>query len=286
MSIRPLLAPASPSTAKPEPNGIANDRPSAPPSAVHLALGYYTLSLPAFLVPSPTSNGRSSSSPSTSPASSLATTLWLRAHAVKRQTASATSRGWQTGARVLAELEVRGERAGEWARRDDEAAAAAAAAAGGGVGLGLGVVMRQGTVERVGVDDGNTNGQRQDVVVGPLSPPPTPAVPAPAPTPTTAANVPLLGLSLLGNLDGVYTSLTSYPSVRLSRLTTGSRQRPSAALLFVYSFGARLCVSMGWETGGLGGAESEVGRWFAEVERVVEDVLVGRALEGADRFVL
>ncbi|CAE7215678.1 unnamed protein product [Rhizoctonia solani] len=71
----------------------------------------------------------------------------------------------------------------------------------------------------------------------------TPVVPQPAPS--TA----LMGLSLLGNLDGMYKH-ASYGAIKLSELTTGSRQRSGAMLLFGYTFVGKLWLCFGYDENG------------------------------------
>ncbi|KAF8591917.1 hypothetical protein K439DRAFT_1643902 [Ramaria rubella] len=88
--------------------------------------------------------------------------------------------------------------------------------------------------------------------VGPRLPPPLVAL-KPDDTPTLARTPPpsaaLLGLSLLGNLDATYKHAT-YPRVVLHTLTTGSRQRVGAMLLFGYTFRGRLWLSLGYDEAG------------------------------------
>lgn len=52
-----------------------------------------------------------------------------------------------------------------------------------------------------------------------------------APAPAGKA---LMGVSMLGNLDGMYKHAT-FPAVKMYSLTTGSRQRPGGLLLFTYT---------------------------------------------------
>jgi hypothetical protein len=77
--------------------------------------------------------------------------------------------------------------------------------------------------------------------------PPVQAQPPAAPTraPSTA----LLGLSMLGNLDGMYKH-AAFPEIKLHTLTTGSRQRHGAMLLFGYTFAGKLWVSLGYDENG------------------------------------
>jgi hypothetical protein len=50
----------------------------------------------------------------------------------------------------------------------------------------------------------------------------------------------LIGLSLLGNLDGIYKH-SAFPKIQLHTLTTGSRQRAGGMLLFGYTFVGKCC---------------------------------------------
>jgi hypothetical protein len=74
-----------------------------------------------------------------------------------------------------------------------------------------------------------------------------PAKPNPE-APRTPSSV-LLGLSLLGNLDGIYKH-AMFPDIQLHTLTTGSRQRQGGMLLFVYTFAGKLWVSLGYDENG------------------------------------
>ncbi|EJD40844.1 hypothetical protein AURDEDRAFT_115711 [Auricularia subglabra TFB-10046 SS5] len=59
----------------------------------------------------------------------------------------------------------------------------------------------------------------------------------------------LIGLSLLGNLDGIYQH-AKFPGIALHTLTTGSRQRSGGMLIFGYTFVGRLWLSFGWDIHG------------------------------------
>ncbi|CAK5264954.1 unnamed protein product [Mycena citricolor] len=80
------------------------------------------------------------------------------------------------------------------------------------------------------------------------APPPKPASAEPA-APKQAPSTALIGLSLLGNLDGVYKHAT-YPSIKLHTLTTGSRQRAGGMLLFGYTFAGKMWISLGYDKAG------------------------------------
>lgn len=59
----------------------------------------------------------------------------------------------------------------------------------------------------------------------------------------------LIGLSLLGNLDGIYKH-SSFSDIQLHTLTTGSRQRSGGMLLFGYTFVGKLWLSLGYDENG------------------------------------
>ncbi|KAF8528124.1 hypothetical protein BU17DRAFT_39215 [Hysterangium stoloniferum] len=101
--------------------------------------------------------------------------------------------------------------------------------------------------------------------------PPTPTT---SPSPNPAAQMPktpsvaLLGLSLLGNLDGTYKH-ASYPELVLHTLTTGSRQRAGGLLVFGYTFAGKLWVSLGYDEGAF---DDSVGVWWKEVVKGMAEV--------------
>ena len=63
----------------------------------------------------------------------------------------------------------------------------------------------------------------------------------------------------------------SFPAVRLHTLTTGSRQRHGAMLLFGYTFVGRLWVSLGYDENGF--AEGVVDRFWTEALKVIDEFL-------------
>lgn len=86
-----------------------------------------------------------------------------------------------------------------------------------------------------------------DKLKGTWVPPPTP--PGAEKKPDRAPSTALIGLSLLGNLDGIYKH-ANFPEIELHTLTTGSRQRPGGMLLFAYTFAGKLWVSLGYDENG------------------------------------
>ena len=75
-----------------------------------------------------------------------------------------------------------------------------------------------------------------------------PAAPIKKPSARPPSNA-LIGLSLLGNLDGIYKHV-SFPDIELHTLTTGSRQRSAGMLLFGYTFVGKLWLSLGYDENG------------------------------------
>ena len=104
---------------------------------------------------------------------------------------------------------------------------------------------------------------------GPPTPGPSPA-PAPAARAAKAPSAALVGLSLLGNLDGMYKH-AGYARVALHTLTTGSRQRGGGMLLFGYTFAGRLWLSLGYDENGY--ERAQVARWWAGVLGGVREFL-------------
>jgi len=80
-----------------------------------------------------------------------------------------------------------------------------------------------------------------------------------------------MGLSLLGNLDGIYEH-TRFPSIRLHTLTTGSRQRAGGMLLFGYTFAGKLWISFGYDENGFD--EKVVQTFWQNVNDAVDEFLV------------
>jgi hypothetical protein len=101
--------------------------------------------------------------------------------------------------------------------------------------------------------------------------PPAPVPQAQAqPKKPTVPSTALVGLSLLGNLDGTYKHAL-YTSMELHTLTTGSRQRSGGMLVFGYTFKGRLWVSLGYDVGAFEG--QVVQEWWKGVQSGVEEFL-------------
>lgn len=80
----------------------------------------------------------------------------------------------------------------------------------------------------------------------------------------------LIGLSLLGNLDGMYKH-AAFSDIRLHTLTTGSRQRHGAMLLFGYTFVGKLWVSLGYDQNGF--ADGVVDKFWIEALQAIDEFL-------------
>lgn len=112
-------------------------------------------------------------------------------------------------------------------------------------------------------DDDKLAGIANNTPVGPI-----PAVISLRPkAPSTA----LMGLSLLGNLDGIYKH-ADFPDINFHTLTTGSRQRSGGMLLFGYTFAGKLWISLGYDENGF--EEVIVQNFWKNVVDGVEEFLV------------
>ncbi|KAJ7040460.1 hypothetical protein C8F04DRAFT_1208817 [Mycena alexandri] len=98
------------------------------------------------------------------------------------------------------------------------------------------------------------------------APPPSPGAPVASKPPSAA----LIGLSLLGNLDGIYKH-KEFPKIQLHTLTTGSRQRAGGMLLFGYTFAGKLWISLGYDEAGF---DDTVERFWENVLTAVDTLLI------------
>ncbi|KAI0639599.1 hypothetical protein C8Q77DRAFT_1214109 [Trametes polyzona] len=162
-----------------------------------------------------------------------AATFWLRARQAKEQSTRA-AKNPLVASRTHEMARERGERARAWAKEDDE--------------------RERGTWVP------------PTPAPNPNSPPRESVFPARAKAPSAA----LIGLSLLGNLDGIYKH-AAFPDAELHTLTTGSRQRQGAMLLFGYTFKGRLWISLGYDSNGFEG--DVVDRFWREALGCVDEFL-------------
>jgi len=177
-------------------------------SFFHLAVGYFNIVLPTLLPPIPTAD-----------------LFWHRARLTKAQTIRAVKSPFVVS-RSRETSKVRAARAIKWAAIDDEASKPAPAKEGLGLGLGLSVPVLFVT------EDERPGPKFAPVRASIETPAPTPRIPSQQPAVSQKA---LMGVSMLGNLDGMYKH-SAYPGLKLTSLTTGSRQRPGGLLLFAYTF--------------------------------------------------
>ncbi|BGP21602.1 2-methylcitrate dehydratase [Rhodotorula toruloides] len=204
----------------------------------HIAIGYYNILLPSFL-PS-----------STSPSS----TFWHRCLTVRVQITRAVKTPFLASRTTLMALEREGRSIG-WEREDDERRAREAIKALEGLGInGVNVgqeeLKKKEVVQVKKVEEKNVNVRLK--------------------APGTA----LMGLSMLGNLDGIYQH-KDYQGVQLHTLTTGSRQRPGAILLFAYTFAGKLWISLGYDSKGF--EKGAVEKWWDELRKGVDEFLLEKA---------
>ena len=196
-----------------------------PTSYFHLAVGYFNIVLPSLL-----------------PAGlSTSELFWHRARATKAQTVKAVKSQFVV-ARSRETNRIRRDRAVKWAKIDDEdEAKAKAAAAAVNHGLGLGIAQSERTAPAPEATHVAAPVEPKIAPVRaekatPTSPksPAEPVVTSPAVLPPASQRA-LMGVSMLGNLDGMYAHKT-FGDITLSSLTTGSRQRSGGLLLFAYTF--------------------------------------------------
>lgn len=168
------------------------------------------------------------------PSSSPSQIFWYRAHKVKQQTLAAVKSRFLIG-KSLTEMQERLERAVEWAIIDDVASSLS--------------ISKQRSVK---------------------------------PTPTTTTQVlkakvsdaPLLGISILGNLDMIYSHEVYVPFISLESITTGSRQRRGGVLLFAFIFKGRMCLSLGYDNNGF--EEGVLPTLWQEIGNGVREFLLKR----------
>ena len=87
------------------------------------------------------------------------------------------------------------------------------------------------------------------------------------PAPSTA----LVGLSLIGNLDGIYLR-SSYPSFSLRSVTTASRQKEGGVLLLQHTFGGKLWLNLCWDRNGFRGGLME--SFWEGLQGAVDEFLI------------
>ncbi|KAL8279399.1 hypothetical protein RQP46_008211 [Phenoliferia psychrophenolica] len=211
--------------------------------AYKIAIGYYNIILPTFL-------------PSTRTPSE---TFWSRALSTRKQTSAIIKSPFLASRSKLMALErerrsIGFEKEDERRRIERKADEMGLAGALKGLGLGFG--------ELKGIPDEKRKVEKKEEVE---------VVRQKKKEGVVAPSVALMGVSMLGNLDGMYAH-ASYPSLKLHTLTTGSRQRPGALLLFAYTFAGKLWFSLGYDVNGF--------------ERGVIEEFWTKLQDGVDEFLL
>ncbi|KAF8746451.1 hypothetical protein RHS02_00683, partial [Rhizoctonia solani] len=176
-----------------------------------------------------------------SESASIHRTFWHRARLAKAQSAAAVKSQFIIS-RTQLTASKRKEQAIKWAKIDDEEAART----------------------RTGLLTPATTPIKEQP---PALPNVQPRASRSNPTPPSTA---LMGLSLLGNLDGMYTH-AAYGPIKLDALTTGSRQRAGAMLLFSYTFVGKLWLCFGHDENGFDRAVVE--EFWKEVVGGVDEMI-------------
>lgn len=242
------------------------------PSFFHLSLGYFNIVLPSFRF-----------TPSSSPSASSTRTFFARARATKAQTLKAIKSKLLVG-KSMVEMEERATRAVRWAIMDD-AAAATVTAAKTPSQVSPPMTPRKRQHEDIDATPLKAAGAMIGLGISLLTPPSSPPVPLSTldqssaqqpslpsiPAPKPVANGPLIGLSILGNLDQVYAH-DKFGPISLEGLTTGSRQRSGASLLFGYIFKNQMVLSLGYDRNGH--REGVMDALWSELSKGVQDILL------------
>lgn len=167
----------------------------------------------------------------------VAQTFWLRARQAKEQS-TRTARSPLAASRTHEMARERADRARAWAKEDH--------------------AREQGTW----MASCPSTRQSSDVD----SPPKVSVLPERA----KASSAAFMGLSMLGNLDGIYNH-AAFPEAGVHTLTTGSRQRHGAMLLLAYTLKGRLRIILGYDSKGFEG--DVVDRFWKEALGCVDEFL-------------
>ncbi|GAA5838397.1 hypothetical protein JCM9279_003231 [Rhodotorula babjevae] len=215
----------------------------------HIAIGYFNIILPSFLPRK----------------LSPAAYFWHQCLSVKAQTARAAKSPFLAPRTALMALE-REQRSIGFERADDEKRASEARAQLAGLGISgvEGAKEERASGEQESAEEKAVEKVEPEeaAAVAPVDPSARPAAPSTA----------LMGLSMLGNLDGMYKH-ADFHDLTLHTLTTGSRQRPGALLLFAYTFAGRLWVSLGYDENGF--EPGAIERWRTALVAGVDELLLG-----------
>ncbi|KAF8600440.1 hypothetical protein BDV93DRAFT_538724 [Ceratobasidium sp. AG-I] len=202
------------------------DQLSKSESFFRLCIGYFNVILPSFI-------------PSTE--NDLVRTFWHRARLAKIQSTKAVKSPFVL-ARTHLTATKRAEQSVVWARIDDQA--------------------EESKRPRTVLPTPATTPAQETPPVLPEEPKQKSAASSSTKAEQTAPSTALMGLSLLGNLDATYKH-AMYGDIKLHSLTTGSRQRAGAMLLFSYTFAGKLWLCFGYDQNGF--AEGVVEEFWKEV---------------------
>ncbi|GAA5834846.1 hypothetical protein JCM11251_002041 [Rhodosporidiobolus azoricus] len=219
----------------------------------HIAIGYYNIILPSFL-------------PSTLTPSAY---FWHQALSVRRQTSKVVKTPLLAARTALMALE-RERRSIGWERADEEKRKREREVQeleGSLQGLGIGLEKEEEGEEAKRVKEAERLAQEEKETAAKTFAEKKEGREALSKAPSNA----LLGLSMLGNLDGMYKH-GDYHGIQLHTLTTGSRQRPGALLLFAYTFAGKLWFSLGYDANGF--ADRSVEKWWDELLKGVDEFLL------------
>ncbi|SCZ90966.1 BZ3500_MvSof-1268-A1-R1_Chr1-3g02429 [Microbotryum saponariae] len=213
----------------------------------HIAIGYYNIILPSFL-------------PSTI---SVERTFWHRSSVVRKQTSAVVKGRWLAPRSKLMALE-RERRSIGFEREDERRRQQKLALAELPSQLqGLGISFEDDATE-------SKLASNLAKTLGPVAPVVTPQL-AESTTSPKAPSTALMGLSMLGNLDAIYVH-KDYHGIQMHTLTTGSRQRAGAILLFAYTFVGKLWLSLGYDSNGF--QQGVIESWWTEMQKGVDELLL------------
>ncbi|KDE08240.1 hypothetical protein MVLG_01506 [Microbotryum lychnidis-dioicae p1A1 Lamole] len=213
----------------------------------HIAIGYYNIILPSFL-------------PSTI---SVERTFWHRSLVVRKQTSAVLKGRWLAPRSKLMALE-RERRSIGFEREDERRRQQKLASAELPSQLqGLGISFEDDATE-------SKLASNLAKTLAPVAPIVTPQL-AESTTSPKAPSTALMGLSMLGNLDAMYAH-KDYHGIQMHTLTTGSRQRAGAILLFAYTFVGKLWLSLGYDSNGF--QQGVIELWWTEMQKGVDELLL------------
>ncbi|KAG8918263.1 hypothetical protein FRC01_001957 [Tulasnella sp. 417] len=90
---------------------------------------------------------------------------------------------------------------------------------------------------------------------------------------SAAPSTALLGLSHLGNLDGIYVH-KDYPSIQLHTMSPAVRVRPGGLLLFGYTFAGKLTLNLAYDLNGF--KDGIIEAWWKDLLGGCDELLIGK----------